>query len=852
MVDALFLFPTAKQMKQRFYTFFVALLAVFLLYPSLAMAKTNMGTIYMKVGESRQLTSEPSTYYTVTGEWSKTGDAIRITSSGNRSCTISALRVGTATVTWIGYIDTTWEEMYWTIYVEADDIKVTSISLDKTSLTLPLGKDETLTATVLPTNATNKTVSWTTSNSSVATVSSAGKVTAVAQGTATITCKANDGSGVSTSCAVFAEELPNPLDYMKGDIKQVSAGGCHTMILMKDGSLWACGLNSDGQLGDGTTISRNTPTLIMTDVAEVSAGHVHTMIVKKDGTLWACGDNGSGRLGNGSSGRKETTPIQVMSNVTSVSAGEDHTMILKNDGSLWACGGNDKGQLGDGSSHEYPTRTPKQIMTNVLAVSAGDAHTMILKTNGSLWACGWNCHGQLCDGTTIDCSTPKQVMTNVAMVEAGSGHSMILKTDGSLWACGGNTKGELGDGTTTEQKVPKLVMTDVRFVSSEWGHTMMLKTDGTVWACGDNENGQLGDGSSKKSSMPKQVMTDVVAVETARYHTLFLKDDGTLWSCGRNYNGELGDGTNIDKYTPVMIAGIIGVTSITLSKTKLSLHPGQTETLTATVKPDNATDKTVTWSSSNTSVATVSSTGKVTAKAKGSATITCKANDGSGKQDACEVTVTPILPESISLPSTMTVAAGQTVTLTPTITPADAVTTLTWSSDDETIATVNSSGVVTGVKKGQTFINVETDNGKTAYCKLTVTAGEPTEIILPKNVTVTIGKPLTITATVIPEGAETTLTWKSDDETIVRVNGSGALTGLLTGLAEGLAIVTVSTSNGLTSNACKVKVEPDPSGINDVQMAESNNAPVFTLSGQRLAAPKKGINIVGGKKMVVK
>lgn len=735
------------------------------------------------------------------------------------------------------------------------DIKVTSISLDKTSLILPLGKDETLTATVLPTNATNKTVSWTTSNSSVATVSSAGKVTAVAQGTATITCKANDGSGVSTSCAVFAEELPNPLDYMKGDIKQVSAGGCHTMILMKDGSLWACGLNSDGQLGDGTTISRNTPTLIMTDVAEVSAGHVHTMIVKKDGTLWACGDNGSGRLGNGSSGRKETTPIQVMSNVTSVSAGEDHTMILKNDGSLWACGGNDKGQLGDGSSHEYPTRTPKQIMTNVLAVSAGDAHTMILKTNGSLWACGWNCHGQLCDGTTIDCSTPKQVMTNVAMVEAGSGHSMILKTDGSLWACGGNTKGELGDGTTTEQKVPKLVMTDVRFVSSEWGHTMMLKTDGTVWACGDNENGQLGDGSSKKSSMPKQVMTDVVAVETARYHTLFLKDDGTLWSCGRNYNGELGDGTNIDKYTPVMIAGIIGVTSITLSKTKLSLHLGQTETLTATVKPDNATDKTVTWKSEDPTVATVDSNGKVTVVtpvngAEGA--ITCTANDGSGVSATCWVTVTPILPESISLPSTMTVAAGQTVTLTPTISPADAVTTLTWSSDDETIATVNSSGVVTGVKKGQTFINVETDNGKAAYCKLTVTAGEPTEIILPKNVTVTIGMPLTITATVIPEGAETTLTWKSDDETIVRVNGSGSLTGLLTGLAEGLAIVTVSTSNGLTSNACKVKVEPDPSGINDVQMVESNNVPVFTLSGQRLAAPKKGINIVGGKKMVVK
>ena len=191
-------------------------------------------------------------------------------------------------------------------------------------------------------------------------------------------------------------------------------------------------------------------------------------------------------------------------------------------------------------------------------------------------------------------------------------------------------------------------------------------------------------------------------------------------------------------------------------------------------EPDNATDKTDTWKSEDPTVATVDSNGKVTVVtpvngAEGA--ITCTANDGSGVSATCWVTVTPILPESISLPSTMTVAAGQTVALTPTITPADAV---------------------------------------------------------------------------------TTLTWKSDDEAIVRVNGSGALTGLLTGVAEGLAIVTVSTSNGLTSNACKVKVEPDPSGINDVQMAESNNAPVFTLSGQRLAAPKKGINIIGGKKMVVK
>ena len=301
-----------------------------------------------------------------------------------------------------------------------------------------------------------------------------------------------------------------------------------------------------------------------------------------------------------------------------------------------------------------------------------------------------------------------------------------------------------------------------------------------------------------------------------------------------------------NKFQNIVEGEPVFVTAITLNKTSISLITEQEEVLSATVKPDDATDKTVVWSSSNTKVATVNREGKVTAIAAGTAIITCSANDGSGVKATCEVTVTSVV-KSIELPATMTVAAGQTVTLTPTITPAGAETTLTWSSDDETIAMVNSEGVVTGVKKGQTFINVETDNGKTAYCKLTVVPGEPVSITLPKSTTLHVGETVTLTPTITPEDAETTLTWKSDDETILRVSADGVLTGV----AEGLAIVTVTTSNGITSNACKVKVEPDPSGISDVQTADKA-ASVYSLSGQRLAAPKKGINIVGGHKVIVK
>ena len=204
-------------------------------------------------------------------------------------------------------------------------------------------------------------------------------------------------------------------------------------------------------------------------------------------------------------------------------------------------------------------------------------------------------------------------------------------------------------------------------------------------------------------------------------------------------------------------------------------------------------------------------------------------------------------PISITLQSPATVIYGQTIKLKPEITPANAVTTLTWTSDDETIATVDANGVVTGIKKGQTFINVETDNGKMAYCKLTVTAGEPTAIALPKNVTVIIGEPLKLTPTLTPEDAETVLTWYSDDETIVRVTADGTLIGV----AEGLAIVTAKASNGITSNACKVKVEL-PSAISDVQADIKAKTPIYTVSGQRIKTLRKGINIVGGKKVVIK
>ena len=241
-----------------------------------------------------------------------------------------------------------------------------------------------------------------------------------------------------------------PVKVMDG-VAFVSAGGYHSMILKTDGTLWVCGYNGYGQLGDGTTTNRGTPVKVMDGVASVSAGYDHSMILKTDGTLWACGYNRYGQLGDGTTTNR-STPVKVMDGVAFVSAGGDHSMILKTDGTLWACGYNRYGQLGDGTTTNRST--PVKVMDGVAFVSAGGDHSMILKTDGTLWACGYNRYGQLGDGTTTNRSTPVKVMDGVAFVSAGGYHSMILKTDGTLWACGYNGYGQLGDGSTIDRYTP--------------------------------------------------------------------------------------------------------------------------------------------------------------------------------------------------------------------------------------------------------------------------------------------------------------------------------------------------------------------------------------------------------------
>ena len=277
--------------------------------------------------------------------------------------------------------------------------------------------------------------------------------------------------------------------------------------------------------------------------------------------------------------------------------------------------------------------------------------------------------------------------------------------------------------------------------------------------------------------------------------------EGTAIITAKTVNGK----TATCKVT--VVEPVVEASSISLNKTALSLNVGSTANLTATITPTNATDKTVTWKSSNTNVATVSN-GKVTAKSVGTATITAKTSNG--KTATCKITVPePVIEvESISLNKTaLSINIGNTANLTATITPKNATDkTVNWKSSNTSIATV-SNGKVTAKSVGTATITAKTSNGKTATCKITVIE-EITSISINKSsLIVGVGETFKFSCQT-DKGTSAKVTYTSSKTSVAIVDSNGNMKAK----SMGTAIITATTDNGKIAK-CRVTVKKAPTSI---------------------------------------
>jgi len=359
----------------------------------------------------------------------------------------------------------------------------------------------------------------------------------------------------------------------------LSCGYYSSMGTRSDGTLWTWGRNLEGQLGDGGLTQRTSPGQVGTDTnwQQAQAGSYHMLAKKSDGTLWAWGLNSYGQLGLGYNDQtlRGNTPVQIgaATNWSVLAPGNSFNLATRSDGTLWSWGDNGSGGLGYGGHVLQPVCAQ---LGSMLTASSGDGHAALIRADGTLWALGNNGSGQLGTGSTDSVQHPalSQIQPGTQWISQSTGgfHTAAVRSDGTLWTWGYNNNGQLGDGTTTTRSSPIQVGTDANWaqVSSGYYFTVGMRTDGTLWAWGYNTDGQMGNGTTSSSGQwtPVQVGSgnDWSSVACGFYHVLALKQNGTLWAWGSNSAGGLGDGSTTSRSTPVQVGSATSWHSISAGK----------------------------------------------------------------------------------------------------------------------------------------------------------------------------------------------------------------------------------------------------------------------------------------------
>ena len=302
-----------------------------------------------------------------------------------------------------------------------------------------------------------------------------------------------------------------------GDVVQIATSNSDSYALTSDGEVWAWGVASYGELGEGQTAPYSTRAVRVEFPAGVKIVALANpmpfdgaLAIDSHGHAWGWGLNASGDLCL--PGLFESRPARLpLSDVTLATGARTHSLLYSG-GKVYACGSGDAGELGNGSAASSPTPTPVTGLPpteRVIALTSSWEGSGALLATGAYYDWGYNAAGQLGDGSTASSAVPVQVKLPAPVRQvsqggsgAANGQTIAILAGGSVWTWGSNSRGQLGNGSTADSRVPVRVSVPagVTFVTVNSGGYACYAIDssGRLWAWGGNQNGQLGTGSGTR------------------------------------------------------------------------------------------------------------------------------------------------------------------------------------------------------------------------------------------------------------------------------------------------------------------------------------------------------------------
>jgi len=355
----------------------------------------------------------------------------------------------------------------------------------------------------------------------------------------------------------------------------LTAGGDHTCAVI-DGVAWCWGGNASGELGDGTTQSRSTPTRVTglpsAPVTAISAGHDHTCAVVA-GDVWCWGAGGSGELGvagTSTSPSPRKVPGLPAGQATAVNAGRGFTCASAGRGA-YCWGSNSVGRLGDGTGvasrvTPAPVVTASGPLTDVTQLAGQGDKACARNADGAGYCWGHNESGALGDPSVGDSSNVAVkvlgVSGKVVRISTAGYHTCALLDTGAVQCFGQGTAGELGDGRGVSSNTPVTVTgiaSDATWVAAVGGPTdgdaSCAVQKGRVKCWGEGQYGRLGDQgtTSRRSPVEVPLQEPAVSVEGGYAHFCALVASGAIHCWGRGTAGQLGDGATANRPVPVVV-----------------------------------------------------------------------------------------------------------------------------------------------------------------------------------------------------------------------------------------------------------------------------------------------------------